>query len=105
MAKTIRLKTPRLKPQFKYSINEQLTMLPRQFKISDVLAHLSKSGITRNEFYRDRAIKFGSSQSIPSDRLKAYSHMFDCADEDLMNYSIKTRSLRDSINPVKTVLK
>ena len=106
MAKTIRLKTPRLKPKFKYNINDQIDLLPRQFQVNDIVKHLAKSGITRNEFYRDRSIQFGNSKSIPSDRLITYAQLFDCDIKELMNHTIETQSLRGSINPsAKTSLK
>ena len=94
MAKTIRLKKIALKPKFKYSINEQVGKLPRNTTIAEVIEHLKTSNISKDEFYRDRAIPFGSDKSISSDRLLIYCKVFDCTIDDLINHEVKATSIR-----------
>lgn len=93
MAKTVRL-YKKQKPSRKYGIIDQVNMLDRKITISDLLAHLSKQGISRDEFYADRNIAYGSDKSIPSDRLFKYAQVFDCSVEDLLNEDIKATSIR-----------
>lgn len=107
MAKTVRLK-PVSKPSFKYNINQQIGLLPfKKNLIQEVIEHLAKYGITRNEFYADRAIPFGSEKSISSDRLMIYAKVFDCTTEDLVNHEINARSIREVMDgkKVKSSLK
>lgn len=94
MAKVIPLKKYKSNPKFKYSLNEQLSQLPRNTAINDVILHLEKEGVSRNEFYADRAIEFGSEKSIPSDRLFIYAAVFDCPVQDIMNQPVKAKSIR-----------
>ena len=94
MAKTIRLRIPKSKPNYKYAINDQMALLPRSWKVKDVITHLEKEGITRNEFYADRDIPFGSEKSISSDRLLIYTQVFECSIEDLMNHTIDAKPIR-----------
>lgn len=100
MGKTIRLHK-KLTPKYKYNINEQLGLLPRELKIQKVLQHLKLNGISHHQFYADRAIEYGSDKSIPSDRLLIYTKVFDCSIEDMMNHTIKAQSLRELNAPVK----
>lgn len=93
MGKTIRLHS-KPKPIYKYTINEQLSHLPRSVKTMDVIAHLSDNGITRNEFYADREIPFGSDKSIPADRLQKYAIVFDVTIDELQNQPVKATSIR-----------
>lgn len=79
---------------YKYSINDQLNLLPRTMKMQEVIAHLESFGISRNEFYADRNISLASSRSIPSDRLIIYSKVFDCKIEQLINKQITATSIR-----------
>ena len=105
MAKVISLKKVKHTPKFKYALNEQLNKLPRNTTIDDVILHLKKEGISRNEFYADRNIPFGSESSIPSDRLFIYADVFDCPLADLMNQPIKAKSIREKLNQkIKTGL-
>lgn len=105
MAKIIPLKKTKITPKFKYTLEEQISALPRSMSIMDVVKHLEKDKISRNEFYADRAIPFGSAKSIPSDRLFIYSKVFECPVEDLMNHSIKATSIRSqSFRKLKTSL-
>lgn len=94
MGKTIALKKQRYNPKYKYAINEQVDSLPRTMSINDLLKHLEVSGISRNEFYADRNILFGSEKSIPSDRLLKYIKVFDCTIDDLLNEQVKAKSIR-----------
>ena len=104
MGKTIKLHK-KVKPKYKYAINEHVAMLPRSTKVSDLVKHLEDSGISRDEFYRDREIAFASDKSIPSDRLFIYAQVFDVPVEDLMNHTIKAKSLRQTNLKLKSPLK
>lgn len=105
MAKTVKL-NPKVTPTYKYKINDQIGQLPREISINDLVAHIGKHGISRDEFYRDRAIKFGSDKSIPSDRLMIYAKVFDCSTEELMNHEVNAKSIREvAQKAVKSTLK
>lgn len=95
MAKIIPLKRQRIKPKYKYALNEQVAALPRSQTIEDLVKHLEDSGISRNEFYNDRKIQFGSQKSIPADRLLIYAQVFSCALEDLLNQQVKAKAFRE----------
>lgn len=107
MAKTVHLHS-RVTPKSKYNLNYQLGLLPRTFKIKNLVAHLKESGITQDEFYRDRLIEFGSEKSISADRLFIYAKVFDCTIDDLVNHQINAKSIRETMQPIrkpKTLLK
>lgn len=104
MAKIIRLKKTKPAYKFKYAINEQIGMLPRNMTINELIDYLEKVGINRNAFYRDRDIRFGSESSIPSDRLFIYAKVFDCPVDDLINQPVKAKSIRQQNLKVKTKL-
>lgn len=91
-------------PVYKYAINEQLDMLPRTMKTKEVLEHLKQFGITRNEFYADRNIAWGSEKAIPSDRLIKYAKVFDCTLEELMNELPVATSIRQSKLGAKSIV-
>lgn len=97
MAKVIKLHKSKSKPAYKYGIEQQVTSLPRTVTINDLVKHLEADGITRNEFYGDRKIPFGSEKSISADRLLIYCKVFDCSIDDLINHEVKATSLRQSI--------
>jgi hypothetical protein len=94
MGKTIRLHK-KVKPVYKYGINEQVSLLDRKIKVGDLLTHLADNAISRTEFYSDRNIPYGSEKSIPSDRLLKYAQVFDCSVEELLNEEIKATSIRN----------
>lgn len=96
MAKTVRLK-PDIKPSKKYNIEQQLGLIPRSVTIETVIKYLESFGVTRDDFYRDRRIPYGSSKSISADRLQIYAQVFDCSIEDLQNQPVKARSIREAI--------
>lgn len=97
MGKTIRL-TPTARTPYKYNINHQIGLLPFQRNlIQKIIEHLAKSGITRREFYSDRAIPFGSDKSIPSDRLMIYAKVFECTMQDLVNHKVNADSIREAM--------
>lgn len=101
MAKTIRLKS-RVKPSYKYNIDQQIGLLSfKKNLINELIEHLAKYGITRSEFYRDRAIPFGSEKSISADRLMIYAKVFDCTTEELVNHEINARSIREVMDGKK----
>lgn len=105
MAKTVKL-NPTVKPTLKYKLNDQLGLLPRELSINDVVEHLKKYGVSQDQFYRDRKIKFNSDHSIPSDRLIIYSKVFDCSIDDLMNHEVNAKSIREvAQKAVKSTLK
>lgn len=104
MAKIIALKKSKLKPKYKYALEEQLDMLPRHMTIAEVEEHLKKHEISRDAFYSDRRITFGSKSSIPSDRLFIYAKVFDCPVQDLLNQEIKAKSIRQKNLKLKTGL-
>lgn len=93
MAKTRKL-NPDVKPKYKYNINHQLGLLPKNLPISKVVEHLATHNVTKDEFYRDRSILLGSTKSIPEDRLVIYAIVFDCEVHDLRNQQVKARSIR-----------
>lgn len=102
MAKIISLKKQRYTPKHKYALNEQVDALPRSQSINDLVKHLEDAGISRNEFYADRNIEFGSEKSIPSDRLLIYAKVFDCSIHDLLNQQVKAKSFRQQYVGSKT---
>ena len=102
MAKIISLKKQRFTPKHKYALNEQVNSLPRSNSINELIAHLEDAGISRNEFYADRNIEYGSEKSIPSDRLLIYAKVFDCSLDDLLNQEVKAKSFRQHVQKVKT---
>lgn len=93
MGKTVRLHK-KVAHHYKYAINDNIGKLPRTMKMTEVISHLSKNGITRDEFYRDRDIPFDSDKSIPADRLQKYAIVFDTTIEELQNHEVKATSLR-----------
>jgi len=97
MAKIISLKKQKYLPKWKYGINKQVDSLPRTITIRHLLAHLEDYGISRNEFYADRNIPFGSDKSIPADRLMIYLRVFDCAFADLINLPPAAKSIREEM--------
>jgi hypothetical protein len=94
MAKTVKL-NPDMKPKYKYNLNHQIGLLPKNVPIGKIVEHLLNSNITKDEFYRDRAIPFGSPKSISHDRLMVYAQVFECSIEDLTNQHIKAKSIRE----------
>lgn len=102
MGKIVKLSPKKTKPKYKYALNAELAKLPRSTSINDVIKHLAKYGITRDEFYRDREIAFGSDSSIPSDRLFIYAQVLDCMVDDLMNQQPKAQSIRQTNSRTKT---
>ncbi len=77
------------KTKLKYHINRQIGLLPRAISIKafhDILR--SQHNITRDAFYRDRNIEWGSDNSIPSDRLEVYAGLFGVTVDDLKNYDV-----------------
>lgn len=103
MGKTIALR-PTAKPKFKYNINHQIGLLPfRRDLIQQVIEHLAKHGVTRNEFYADRAILVDSKKSIPSDRLMIYAQVFECTTDDLVNHHVSAKSIREVMAKNKRV--
>lgn len=92
------MQNTRQKMKYKYTLNDQINSLPREIKISDILKILEKEGISQDSFYRDRNIRQGSDQSIPTDRLFIYADLFDCDVHDLFprnkRTSIRTRLAR-----------
>ncbi len=100
MAKTVRLKVER-KPSKKYNIDQQIGLLPREVAVADIIKHLEQCGVTRDDFYRDRRIPYGSAKSISAYRLQIYAQVFDCSIDDLQNHQIKAKSIREAVdNPI-----
>jgi len=102
MGKIIALKKSKFTPKHKYSINKQVDSLPRTMTINDLVKHLELAGISRNEFYSDRNIAYGSNKSIPSDRLFIYAKVFDCLIDELLNQEVKAKSIREQRIKSKT---
>ena len=99
MANDLHLKKKGTRIRYKYNINQQIERLPYKPNLIDqIVTHLKAQGITRASFYRDRIIRLNSTQSIPSDRLIIYSKVFECSTEDLLNHTIKARSIRQVMN-------
>jgi hypothetical protein len=105
MTKIIKLKKDnrKPKPKFKYALNDQVASLDRRITVNDLLAHMADK-VSRNEWYDDCKIPYGSSKSIPSDRLIIYSKVFDCPLTDLLNEEIKATSIRERNLKLKTRL-
>lgn len=97
MAKTVRLKVER-EPSKKYNIEKQIGLIPREMSVADIIKHLDGSGVSRDQFYRDRRIKFGSVKSIPSDRLLVYCKVFECTVDDLVNHDVNAASIRSVLD-------
>lgn len=91
---------PKRVPRFKYALNQQIGLLPhKRDLIGQLIQHLQNEGISRNEFYSDRAIPFNSPKSIPSDRLLKYASVFDCSIDDLINQPVKAKSFLEATSP------
>lgn len=106
MAKVIRLKNQKPKPKYKYAINDQVNGLPRDMRIDQVIEHLATFGVTRNNFYWDREIPYGSEKSMSADRLLIYCKVFDCSIDDLLNHEVKATSIRQAYGKrISTALK
>jgi hypothetical protein len=103
MGKTLPLHKKQKSP-YKYAINDQLNMLPRTMKTNDVVEHLKTFGISRNEFYSDRKIAWGSKKSISADRLIIYAKVFDCTTDELVLDKVKATSIRQSKLNLKNAL-
>lgn len=105
MAKTIKLHERKIAPTYKYRLQELLNELPKSVGKLSVIEKLllNEHGITQNEFYRDRTAPYGSSFSIPHDRIVVYAQLFGVTPEDLMNHTIKAKPLIQS--RIKTSLK
>jgi hypothetical protein len=103
MAKIIPIKkVAKQRPKYKYTLEDQLHMLPRNLTVKAVELHLKEFGITRDSFYDDRRILFGSDFSIPSDRLFIYAKVFDCPIQDLLNQEVNATSIRQKNVKLKT---
>lgn len=97
MAKPVRLNIDR-KPEKKYNIDQQLQLLSRGITTMMIIDHLKKFGVSRDDFYSDRRIPYGSAKSISADRLQIYAQVFDCTIEDLQNQPVKAKSIREAID-------
>lgn len=102
MGKTISIR-PKVKPlhKYKYTINTQIDHLPRTLTVAEVVKHLNDNGISKTEFYTDRAILFGSDKSIPADRLQKYAIVFDVTIDELQNQPVKATSIRQQFMGAK----
>lgn len=94
------------KPEYKYRLIDIVqNELPKALSRGEVLlAHLEASGISKDQYYADRKIPYGSKTSIPSDRLFAYAQVFDCSAESLLNQRVKAASIRSKKLSIKTRL-
>ncbi len=76
--------------KFKYNINHQISLQPRQVSIGAIEKILAKEhGISRDAFYRDRNLTLADTFSIPSDRMDIYAALFNCTVDDLKNFTSK----------------
>jgi hypothetical protein len=92
--------------KLKYKLNDLVNELPRNIGIAELIDELNKHGINRDAFYRDRKITINSNHSIPSDRLDVYAIIFGCTTDELKNYKVKGRSIRDIVGKkIKTGLR
>lgn len=94
--------------KFKYNIKEMAEKLPRHITTEILVKELVRNGVSRDAFYRDQKIAFGSDQSIPLDRMDAYATVFGCTIEELKNYKPKGKSILEVIaakTKIKTGLK
>lgn len=85
-------------PRYKYNLNTQIGLLPKNIPIQKVVDHLKEYSVTKDDFYRDRKILLSSNKSIPDDRLVIYAKVFDCEVSDLRNHEIKARSIREAVD-------
>lgn len=91
------------KLEFKYKINYQVSQLPRELAIGDIVSLLEKYGISKDQFYRDRKILIKSSTSITTDRLMIYAKIFDCSINELLNTQVQNvKSIRSHLKPPKS---
>lgn len=90
----------------KYNLNALLENLPVK-KAKHAIVELDKEGIRERTFYRDRAIKVGETDDIPSERLMKYAKFFGVSIEELFNYSIKIKPItqRKPSDLMKKVMK
>lgn len=94
--------------KFKYNINHQISLLPRQISIENVAELLEQEhGISKSTFNRDRFLTIGDSTSIPVDRLDVYAALFGVASDSLKNYKVDVTpiSQRDPSNLMKKISK
>ncbi len=86
------------KEKFKYNINHQISLLPREVTIDDIVKVLAKHDVSRDTFYRDKSTPSGGAGSIPVDRLLLYAALFGCTLEDLLHdQPKKIRSIREQL--------
>lgn len=82
--------------KLKYKIAELIEQLPKGITLAQIEEILqNEHKINRTTFYRDRCISLKSSTSIASDRLDVYAQLFSVSPEDLKNYKVTTKSLKD----------
>lgn len=79
-----------MKPKdLKYSINHQISLLPREITIDSIKELLDKHyNISSSTFDRDRSISLSDSWSIPSHRLDAYANILQVPSDKLKNYTV-----------------
>lgn len=81
--------------KFKYNLNHQISLLPRNKTIEMIVADLDKEGIKERTFFRDRSIELGEKTDIPSSRLLIYSKYFDVSLNELFNYDKEVNSVNE----------
>jgi hypothetical protein len=80
---------------YKYNLNHQISLLPRNRTIEMMVQELEKEGISERTFFRDRSIKLNESTDIPSERLLIYARFFDVAIDQLFNYDSKVKPINE----------
>jgi len=90
-------------PAKKYNIDRQIKQLPREISVASIVKHLEQFNVSYDDFYRDRRIPFGSSKSIPSDRLMIYAQVFECSISELINNQVKATSIRAGLEAPREV--
>lgn len=77
--------------KFKYKINELINSLPKSKNTTWIITELEKEGIASRTFFRDKSIKVGDEEDIPSERLLIYSKFFGVTLDELFNYTKKVK--------------
>jgi hypothetical protein len=83
------------KPKYKYNLNHQISLLPRNKTIELISGELEKEGIAERTFFRDRSIKINDPGDIPSERLMIYAKFFDVSIDELFNYDNKVKPIAE----------
>jgi hypothetical protein len=101
MGKIVKLKSGIAKTH-KYKLIELINSVPHSISKAEIVDQIIELGtanelpISKSEIYADRSIPYGSKKSIPNDRMMLYEIFFSCTREDILNHTVKGKSIYDT---------